>query len=303
MDRMQRGYFRQAAKNTYLELKRQDFQSWIGRILALSYLGDYENIRLTQGDGGLDGIILSRAAVVAVNAPREQTASTLAAKIKGDFTSAKKTLRDRGVDLKTFIFVHNDEGLTKDIGPLLMKLRQDNSGLDIECWSFERIWNELAKLEIVQLEEFFGPGPTVENVEQLQMPVIREVIDYLTKFGQGAHPLVDLEIPDPQKLEYNQLAIENQDLLRAGRSKHRMVEQYLAGITNPEAGNDIAEGFRLKYAAVKESGATPDDIFHVLWNFAGGNHFTTPPQVAAVTAILSFFFHSCDIFENVPVAS
>ena len=67
MDRMQRGYFRQAAENKYLKLKRQEFQSWIGQILTLSYLGDYENIRLTQGDGGLDGIILSRAAVVAAN--------------------------------------------------------------------------------------------------------------------------------------------------------------------------------------------------------------------------------------------
>ncbi len=303
MDRMQRGYFRQAAENKYLKLKRQEFQSWIGQILTLSYLGDYENIRLTQGDGGLDGIILSRAAVVAVNAPREQTAGSLGDKIKGDFISAMNTLRNRGVDLKVFIFVHNDEGLTKDIGPLLMTLRQDNSGIEIECWTFESIWKELAKLEVAQLEDLFGPGPTVENVEQLQMPAIREVIAYLTEFGREAPALGDLEIPDPQKLEYNQLASENQDLLRIGRSKHRMVETYLEGVTNVETGEAIAEGFRRKYAAVRESGMGPDDIFHVLWNFAGGNHFTTPRQVAAVTAILSYYFHSCDIFENVPEAT
>ena len=169
MDRMQRGFFRQAAENKYLKLKRQEFETWIGEILGMSCAGDYENIRLTQGDGGLDGIILSRSAVVAVNAPREQTAGSLEKKIKGDFTAAMKTLKDRAVDLKAFIFVHNDEGLTKDIGPVLMKLRQDNPSVEIECWTFERIWKELEKLSLDQLEDIFGQGPTVENVEQLQL--------------------------------------------------------------------------------------------------------------------------------------
>jgi len=235
-----------------------------------------------------------------VNAPREQTAGSLEKKIKGDFDAAKKTLTDRSVELKVFIFVHNDEGLTKDIGPGLMKLRQENPGVEVESWTFERIWKELEKLSVEQLEDLFGPGPTVENVAQLQLPMIREVIDYLTDFGAEPPPLGDLEIPNPEKLEYNALADENQDLLRVGRSKHRSVEQYLEGVTNIQAGESIAEAFRKKYADSKESGLNPDDVFHEMWNFAGGNHFTSPPQIAAVTAILSYFFHSCDIFENVP---
>jgi len=302
MDRVQRGFFRQAAENKYLKLKRQEFQAWVGEILGNSLAGDYENIRLTQGDGGLDGIILSRSAVVAVNAPREQSAASLETKILDDYVKGKKTLADRGVELKVFIFIHNDEGLTKDTGPALMNLRQ-KEGIEVECWTFERIWKELQGLGLEELEAMFGQGLSTANVDQLQMPHIREVIEYLTKLGQEPPPLGDLVIPDPAKLEFNKLSEENQDMLRVGRTKHGLVEQFIEGMTDIAAGEAIAEAFRIKYAAVKESGENADDIFHVLWDFAGGNHFSTPPQFAAVTAILSYYFHSCDIFENVPKPS
>jgi hypothetical protein len=45
---------------------------------------------------------------------------------------------------------------------------------------------------------------------------------------------------------------------------------------------------------------TPDEIFDALWYFSGGNHFPRPDQLAGVTAVMSHFFDSCDIFENVP---
>lgn len=302
MDRLQRGYFRQAAENKYLKLRRQEFQAWVGDILGKSMPGDYENIRLTQGDGGLDGIILSRSAVVAVNAPRDQTAAALEKKIEGDFATAKKTLSARSVELKVFIFIHNDEGLTKDTGPALMKLRQ-SEGIEVECWTFERIWKELQSLGVEELEAMFGQGPSIANVDQLQMPHIREVIEYLTDLGKEPPALGDLIIPNPAKLEYNSLSEENQDMLRVGRTKHGLVEQFIEGMTDIGAGEAIAEAFRNKYSAIKESGESADDIFHVLWDFAGGNHFSAPPQFAAVTAILSYYFHSCDIFENVPETS
>ena len=299
MDRLQRGYYRVAAELKYLKLKRQEFQTWVGEILKASLLGDYENIRLTQGDGGLDGIIFSRSAVVAVNAPREQTASTLQKKIESDFSKAMKTMAERGVKLGGFIFVHNDEGLTKDVGPALLKLRQDND-VDVECWTFERLWQEIETLDETKLAEMFGDGPSISNVEQLQMPAVREVIVYLTGVAVASPPLGSLEIPDPKKLEYNELSQEVQDMLKVGRTKHALVADYLSGTTDFQAGESIAEAFRGKYAAAKEAGMDPDSIFGVLWNFAGGNHFTSPTQYAAVTSILSYFFHACDIFENVP---
>jgi hypothetical protein len=228
------------------------------------------------------------------------TASELNGKIGSDFHKAKKTFADHAVDMKKFILIHNDEGLTKDGGPNVLKLRQDHANITIEIWKFERLWLLLAKLTEEQLDELLGAAPTTANMERLEMPAIREVVQYLTTIQLTPPPLSNMEIPNAMKLEYNRLGEYIQLILRAGRVKQSLVQQYLEGVTDLTTGEKIAEGFRHKYVACRDSGMEPDDIFETLWELAGGNHFTTPTQHAAVTAVLSHFFHFCDIFENVP---
>jgi len=301
MDRFQRSWFRLLAKNSYLELKRQEFQAWTGKVFEFGFLADYIVIRLTQGDGGLDGIIVGEDAVVAVYAPRESSQSVLEQKIASDFEKAAKTLSNRGASMRKFVFVHNDEGLTKDIGSFLLTLRQGNPRVVVEIWTFERLWKLMEeKLSSNQLQDLPGEAPTSQVMDRLEMPAIRDVVEHLASVKADPSPLMAITIPAPEKLEYNQLNEYNQHLLKGGRSKHRKVAQYLEGMTDPTAGEEIAEGFRRKYAACRESGMMPDETFEALWNFSGGNHFTDPNQQAGVTAVMSHFFDTCDIFENVP---
>lgn len=301
MDRFQRSWFRLIAKNHYLELKRQEFQAWVGKLFELGFLADYIAIRLTKGDGGLDGVIVSEDAVVAVYAPRDATKSVLEKKVSSDFTKAKKTLKDRNATMRKFVFVHNDEGLTKDVGTFMLTLRADNPRVAIEIWTFERLWKLMEDtLSSDQFQDLLGEAPTTQVMDRLEMPSIRDVIDHLTSVKVEPSPLDAITIPDPEKLKHNQLNDYNQHVLRGGRSKHGKVEQYFSGMTDPNAGEEIAEGFRRKYAACRESGMLPDETFETLWNLAGGNHFTKPPQQAGVTAVMSHFFDTCDIFENVP---
>ena len=298
MDRFQRGFFRLAAENNYLRLKRTDFQAWFGRIMEKVYPDDYESIRVTQGDGGLDGLLIRSGTVFQVYAPRDQSASEIIAKIDSDFATAKKTMSDRGAKLECWVFVHNDEGLTKYTGPKLTELRQANPTVRIERWTFEKIWQKLEKLSVDQLTDLFGPGPTEENVDRLAFPAIREVIGYLSRSDAPAD--IDITTPDPDKLEHNKLGDDKANLLRVGRRRQGLVEQYLNGMTDPTTGEDIAEAFRERYASLKDSGMDADQIFTSLWRFAGGEHFSQLDQIAAVTTVLAYFFSSCDIFENVP---
>lgn len=300
MDRFQRSFLRMLARDDYREKKRQVFQDWVGQIFQMALKGDYEDIRLTQGDGKLDGIILSESAVVAVFAPRKATQAEWEKKISSDLAGAIETLAERKVELKKFIFVHNDEGLTKDVGTLVLHLQQNQPGVVIELWKFENVWSLLLKLSDDEIQDVLGLAPTSEMMERLEMPVIREVIEHLVSVQAEPPAIGDLTIPDPDKLQYNELDEMNQHLLRGGRSKHVLVARYLEGMTNLQTGEAIAEGFRQKYAGCRAGGMSPDDTFATLWDFAGGNHFTTPVQHAAVTAVLSHFFHTCDIFENAP---
>jgi len=163
---------------------------------------------------------------------------------------------------------------------------------------FRENLGKLEKLSVDQLTDLFGQGPTEENVDRLAFPAIRVVIEYLSRTDAPAD--VDITMPDPDKLEHNKLGQEKADLLRVGRSRQGLVEQYLNGITDPTTGEKIAEAFRERYASLKDSGMDADQIFTSLWRFAGGEHFVQPDQFAAVTAVLAYFFSSCDIFDNVP---
>lgn len=298
MDRFLRGHFRQAAENKYLKLRRTEFQAWFGNIMGKAHPQHYENIRLTKGDGGLDGIRVDTAFAYAVYAPRETTKGKLEDKIDSDFREGLRTLKERGVDMKGWVFVHNDEGLTKELGPALMKLRQNNPKVDIQFWTFEGIWTQLEPLSVDQLTDLFGHGPTEENVNQLEMPQIREVIEYLAR--EVPPPLPSVSSPDPGKLDFNKLSDENTNLMNVGERRSGLVGKYLRGMTDVTAGEAIAEAFRRKYAASKVAGMTADQIFGTLWRFAGGDHFTEPAQIAAVGAVISYYFYSCDIFENAP---
>lgn len=298
MDRLQRGFFRLAAENDYLKLKRTEFQAWFNRIMEKVHPDDYENIRVTQGDGALDGLLIRSGTVFQVYAPRDQSQSEINEKIDSDFATAKTTMADRGAELERWVFVHNDEGLTKDTGPKLVKLRQANPTVRIERWTFEGIWVELEKLSVDQLTDLFGQSPTESNVDRLVFPAIRDVIEYLSRTEAPADVVITM--PDPDKLEHNKLGDEKADILRVGRSRQALIEQYLNGMTDPTTGEDIAEAFRERYACLKDSGINADQTFTSLWRFAGGEHFVQPDQFAAVTAVFAYFFSSCDIFENVP---
>ena len=300
MDRFQRSIYRLKADNDFLRFKRQEFEGWFGRIMGMAYPDDYEPVRLTQGDGGLDGLLISTATVLAVYAPRECTEAGVVKKMYDDFAAAKKTMEERGAVLEGITFVHNDEGLTRVTAPELVKLRQANPNPEVTFrrWTFDAIWREIAGLGEDQLVDLYGHGSTDENVDRLQLETIRGVIERLRK--ADAPPDVQITLPNPRKLEHNDLPAEYADLLRTGRRRQGLVGNLVRGLTDPETGEEIAEGFRQTYAAACDAGANAEEIFTTLWRYAGGEHFVQPPEVAAVASVLAYFFDSCDIFENAP---
>lgn len=66
--------------------------------------GDVQGVRLTQGDGKMDAVILSEQTVFQCYGPQTFQPSKAAAKVTTDFTGAHQFLDGR---LKKWIFVHN----------------------------------------------------------------------------------------------------------------------------------------------------------------------------------------------------
>ena len=300
MDPTQRAFYRQAANLQYLKLRRTAFQDWFNKLMSTRHADDYVSVRLSKGDGSLDGYVLSSLAVFQVFAPRTSTAAEMTSKIEGDFADAKKTMEERGLAMKGWVFVHNDpDDMPHEAILKLSELEKSNPGVKIRRWGFDAIWQEHAQLSIEQLQDMYGLGPTDEEVRTLAFPAIKTVIEFLAK--EKAPPVPPVDFPSPKKLEYNDLSPEYADVLRSGRTKQALVGQYLDGASDADAGEEIAQAFRNKYAELRGAGMSADEIFEALWQFSGFQFFASQPKhSAAVIAVISYFFERCDIFENVP---
>lgn len=135
------------------------FQSWFEELVhRIHPAGDFQAIRKTQGDGSLDGFVISSQLVYAVYAParmKEVRDSETAAKIHSDFTGACSTLDGQ---LKGWVFVHNHpEG---KLGKLSVKaisdLKCQNPSVQIEVLNIDSLWEKLKFLSEEILQQLFG---------------------------------------------------------------------------------------------------------------------------------------------------
>ncbi|MDA0919200.1 MAG: hypothetical protein O2945_09030 [Planctomycetota bacterium] len=299
-DPLKRKVHRQTAMTAFLRLKRQEFQAWFGDLMTRCWPDDFLRIRLSQGDGGLDGYRISTRTVFQVFAPRDFTGKEMADKIVGDFQQAAATTSGEGRAMAEWVFVHNEpDDFPHEAAVALAELARNNPDIRFRRWEFTAIWDQVSQLPDEKLDELFGPAPSLQHLENLQYPEIIPVVVWLA----SAEPpdLPPLDLPDPAKLEYNELSADNADLVRFGRRRSGTVEGYLDEMPDADRPEAIAQAFRDKYRSLRDAGMSVDRVFESLWVFTGGEHFAGKPSgLAAVTAVLSYFFERCDIFENVP---
>jgi hypothetical protein len=99
---------RTAYRDKFKSLFNDAFQAWLETLLkALHPAGDFQAIRKTAGDGGVDGFVISKRLVYQAYAPAridELRDSETARKIDADFAKAKRSLAGH---LKRWTFIHN----------------------------------------------------------------------------------------------------------------------------------------------------------------------------------------------------
>ena len=199
-------------------------------------------------------------------------ADIMEASYPGDFSTA---LHEFGVNMKKWIFVHNDpDGLTPDTAvDTLGGLSSEHPEIEIQTYAFNEIWDIVEKLDIGKIVSLFGYAPTDESLKTLQLVSIIPVLRFIE--GREVPSEVPVDPPDPQKLEYNLFGPEVRDMLKSGRRKERLVENYIDSVLNPEYGESIAVAFRKKYESLKAIRLMrANEIFDDLRIFAGGDHGT-----------------------------
>lgn len=295
MDNTQRSFYGLRFEVAFLREKGKAFETLFARIMSHAFPGDFEAVRPYGRNGDLkcDGYRASDGTVFQCYAPDSIHLRALLAKIDADFQGAKACWGNR---LRRWAFVHNDtRGLPAEAVRKLADLRTANPAVAIETVAEAEMRDIVMGLALHQLEDLFGVAPSQRSLEQITFDTLRPVLLAIER----QHPPTDQQLiaPSPTKLEKNTLSDDAAGLLRHGRRREKLVQDFFDRWPNPEFGEEIAQGFRSRYHALKSVGLNSDQIFGELQAFAGGMH-GEPSRQAAVLAIMSYFFERCDIFED-----
>lgn len=296
MDDTQRSFYGLKFENTFLREKGKAFESFFARVMSHGFTGDFEPARPygPKGDLKCDGFRPSDGTVFQCYAPDSTKLAELLAKIDEDFTGARSDWGDR---MRRWEFVHNDvRGLPAEAVRKLESLRSAHPAIAIAVFGEAEMRSVVMSLAHHQLEDLFGAVPSQRTLERLKFDDLRTVLMAIQRHDPGAEP--PLAAPSATKLQHNAFSQDATALLRHGRRREKLVQDFFDAWPDPSFGEEIAEAFRTRYQVLKAVDLSPDEIFGQLQTFAGGM-IGEPSHQGAVLAVLSYFFERCDIYEDV----
>ena len=110
--------------------------------------------------------------------------------------------------------------------------------------------------------------------------------------------MVPITPPSINKIEFNSLGTEIAALLRQGDLLASHVDEYFRSSGRIEVGERLGALMKFNYEAMRNAGHDTTQIFYGLINLCGG--LDRPKREGiAVLAVVAYYFHKCDIFENV----
>jgi hypothetical protein len=293
-------YQRHGYENQFSTKYDNEFENWFADLARkLHPGGDCQPVRLTQGDGKIDVYVINEQLVYQCYGPQLYSPSKAKKKITDDFMGAYCHLDG---ELSKWIFVHNhptgclDKDSVKAINKLKSELAADELEVEILVWGKEDLWRELyERLPYSLLRDMFGEPTPIE----LDYASLEHVLDHLERvdYEPNAEPLSQ---PALEKLNFNKLGPSYKMHIEMGYRGDKIVSDYFSNSPDPELGERIAERFRQRYKRLKTvDRLSPDDISDRLQSDAGWKNAPDAKRQQATLSVLSYFFHQCDIFENI----
>lgn len=295
LDHWQRSLYLLHFQLAFRTKEDKEFEDWFCRLAGFALGADFVRIRPygAEGDHKADGQTRSDGTIYQCYAPKTVRAGRVRAKIRDDFAGAREHWRGF---LKRWVFVHNDRaGLAAEVAKELGALQQPGAAIAVEAWSEDALKRLFERLDIAGLESLFGVAPSPAERETLAPEDVDEVVRRL-EGAEAAGGLAPIREPSVDKIDKNALSEHVVVLLRAGKSKDDVIREFFEKHPVPDTGERVAKSFRRRYAALRKSGRSSDDIFVRLQQYMGAGE-SAKFQVA-VLAVMSYLFDRCDIFED-----
>jgi hypothetical protein len=185
-------------RDKFRSVHREEFASWFAELArAMHPTGDFQPVRLTHGDDGIDGFSIAGQVVYQVFAPPrmdEVRDGETADKIARDFANAYTALRG---EMRGWIFVHNHpEGKLGKLGiAAISQLQAAHTGVRIEVWNIDTLWERVAEMPAPSRAFLFPSHEIsreiyagVDGTEQIRQNLIARGANF-------AVPALDLRLP------------------------------------------------------------------------------------------------------------
>ena len=152
-------------RDRFRSFHNEAFQAWFENIERILHpVGDFQSIRKTSGDGGIDGFVINSQVVYQVYAPARMSElrdAETAQKIRADSATAYASLTGQ---MKRWVFVHNHpEGKLGKLGiAAIADLKTRHPGIEIAVLDINSLWDELQDLPAGALGKLIGDAQTYD---------------------------------------------------------------------------------------------------------------------------------------------
>lgn len=286
-----------------IELLRRDgtgFQNFFVELGHHRWGPDFEGRRPQGrlGDKKCDGYRPSDQTVFQCYAPRKMEARPLRDKIADDYQGA--VANHEQTPILKWILVHNDFGeLPTEAHELVIKLRSAKNATPIEIWGPETLLVIVLALPREKLILLFPNGLAADDLRKIHYRDIDELVQSIGELSTDTFdPNVDS--PSPQKIAHNGFSDAVTGILKGGFLVQRRFADYFADTSRTEVGNRLADRFKRLYADKKSQAMDADQIFFSLVDAVGGLACEKQRR-AAIIGLVTYMFHSCEIFEDAPI--
>lgn len=281
------------------DLHGNAFQTFFNDLMALCVPG-FVDVRThgKLGDLASDGLDLHYGKLYACYAPETVDASATIQKFKSDFAGA---IKKRSGQFRSFVFVHNDvRGVHPEISTALADARTTHPGISFEVMGMRHFRDLLGKQDSQDVEGLLKSQLPIQHAVSVGLQEMEELLADLALLRIADVSPPTIESVSVHKLRYSELTEDSQKELRYGMRHSAMISDYYQRRIDITERDDVATRFHAEYLDAVGYGLEPEDVLLRLREFLAGNRMPSGPNYRAQTAVLAYFFESCDIFENAP---
>lgn len=298
-------------KNQIYKYDGQQFEDLFVNIISRIYT-EFQAVKAYGriGDQKNDGFDMTSGTYYQIYGPEDinkgQTIQSAVTKLEQDFIGLVKHW-DNLCKIKVFNFVINDKykGIPSPIIQKCLELgnREEYKDISLKIFSAIDLEREFEKLDKSQVQEIVGfvPNP---DIELINMDALKETVEYLLNMETDYNQQEILSVPDfNSKIEFNDLSYRISSLLSTGLYQVGGLEDYFK--LNPGVNSILQKKFSGLYLESQkkipgEGENASDTRFMYILNEASPQR--TSAIQSSVLVLMSYYFSSCDIFEE-PIES